>query len=172
MIPTPDKLGLYYPSKDLTAPGVPLPDRIVTGGSTSMIIVTSSITEETDYWNGAVGFFCGNSTSVLRGQTFHVRKWDHESHSLQITSPLPTPPAAGDTFKIVTGGKTGSSQEILAMKVSGRQPEVDTVICTNIIGVTVRKASAMLGEGTLSLYYTKVLRVNNFHLYCHYFLTV
>jgi hypothetical protein len=87
----------------------------------------------------------------LRGVTFHVRKWDKASNRLSIAGPLPVIPVAGDVFKIFVGGKTASSQEVLAMKVSGKQPEVDGVAGTNITGVTIRKASAMLGEGTLSL---------------------
>jgi len=153
MIPTPDMLGLYYPSKDLTTPNADSPDRIVGNGSTLLNITTNSMTEPTDYWNGAVGFFCGQSTATLRGITFHVRKWDKENGKLQITSPLPVIPVAGDMFKLFVGGKTSSSQEVLSMKVSGKQPEIDGVTGPNITGVTIRKASAMLGEGTLLLRY-------------------
>jgi hypothetical protein len=153
-IPTPDQLGLYYPSKELTTADSPLPDRTVSTGSTTMNIVTSSLNETSDYWNGAVGFFCGNSTNVLRGLTFHVRKWDATNKSLQITTPLPVAPAAGDTFRIFVGGKIASSQDVLAMKVSGKQPEVETVQSTAITGITIRKVSALLGEGTLTMYYT------------------
>jgi len=127
MIPTPDLLGLYYPSKELASPGAAAPDRIVGPGSTLLNIATTSLTEATDFWNGAVGFFCGNSTATLRGVTFHVRKWDKTNGKLQITSPLPVTPVAGDVFKLFVGGKTASAQEVLAMKVSGKQPEIDTV---------------------------------------------
>ena len=154
MIPTPDYLGLFYPSKELIAPGAASPDRIVGPGSTLLNIATTSLTEATDFWNGAVGFFCGSSTATLRGITFHVRKWDKENGKLQITSPLPTIPVAGDMFKLFVGGKTSSAQEVLSMKVSNKQPEVDTVNGPNITGITIKKASAMLGEGTLELYYT------------------
>jgi hypothetical protein len=92
MIPTPDLLGLFYPSKELAAPGAASPDRIVGNGSTLLNITTTSLTQATDYWNGAVGFFCGSSTAALRGVTFHVRKWDKENNRLQITSPLPIIP--------------------------------------------------------------------------------
>jgi hypothetical protein len=98
----------------------------------------------------------------LRGVTFHVRKWDKENNRLQITSPLPIIPVAGDIFKLFVGGKTASSQEVLAMKVSGKQPEIDTVTGPNVTGVTIKKASAMLGEGTLTLTYnasTKALTI-------------
>ncbi|MDR1493995.1 MAG: hypothetical protein LBT05_14935 [Planctomycetaceae bacterium] len=154
MIPTPDLLGLYYPSKDLTTSGVNAPDRIVGNGSSLLNIVVDSMTDATDFWNGAVGFFCGQSTATLRGIPFHVRKWDKENRKLQITSPLPVAPVAGDMFKLFVGGKTASSQEVLAMKVSGKQPEIDGATGANVAGVTIRKASAALGEGTLSLRYT------------------
>jgi hypothetical protein len=162
MIPTPDLLGLYYPSKELATPGDALPDRTVGTGSTQLSIVTTSLTQATDFWNGAVGFFGGSSTAALRGITFHVRKWDKESNRLQIASPLPVSPVAGDVFKLFVGGKTASSQDVLSMKVSGRQPEADGVAGTNVTGVTIRKASAMLGEGTLSMYFngaTKALSI-------------
>jgi len=162
MIPTPDLLGLYYPSKELATPGDALPDRTVGSGSTQLSIVTTSLTQATDFWNGAVGFFGGSSTTALRGVTFHVRKWDKESNKLQIASPLPVSPVAGDVFKLFVGGKTASSQDVLSMKVSGRQPEADGVAGTNVTGVTIKKASAMLGEGTLSVYFngaTKALSI-------------
>ncbi len=154
MIPTPDYLGLFYPSKELAAPNAAAPDRVVGPGSSMLSIITSSLTEATDFWNGAVGFFCGQSTASLRGIPFHVRKWNKETNTLQITSPLPVAPVAGDMFKIFVGAKTASSQEVLAMKVSGKQPEVDPVTGTNVTGITIKKASAMLGEGTLTVYYT------------------
>jgi hypothetical protein len=154
MIPTPDQLGLYYPSKDLSVAGAALPDRIVSSNSTSTTIVTDFLSEASDYWNGAIGFFCGNTTAVLRGQTFHVKTWDKSINTLAVSAPLPAVPASGDTFKLFIGGKTASSQEVLAMKVSGKQPEADTVSGTNISGLTIRKASALLGEGTLSVAYT------------------
>ncbi|MDR3234952.1 MAG: hypothetical protein LBT46_15040 [Planctomycetaceae bacterium] len=59
MIPTPDYLGLFYPSKDLATPNANLPDRVVSPGSTQLSIVTASLNEDTDFWNGTVGFFCG-----------------------------------------------------------------------------------------------------------------
>ncbi len=39
------------------------------------------------------------------------------------------------------------------MKVSGKQPEVDPVTGANVTGITIKKASAMLGEGTLEVRY-------------------
>ncbi|GHT16594.1 hypothetical protein FACS1894189_0640 [Planctomycetales bacterium] len=162
MIPTPDYLGLFYPSKDLATPNAESPNRVVSPGSTQLSIITESLDEASDFWNGAVGFFCGQSTASLRGIPFHVRKWDKASGKLQITSPLPVVPVAGDMFKIFVGGKTASSQEVLAMKVSGKQPEVDPVTGPNVTGITIKKASAMLGTGTLEVRYeysNRILRI-------------
>ncbi|GHT44582.1 hypothetical protein FACS189454_02420 [Planctomycetales bacterium] len=160
MIPTPDQLGLYYPSKDLSVSGTDLPDRTASSNCTSTTIVTDSLPEASDYWNGAIGFFCGTATAVLRGQTFHVKAWDKNTNTLSVSAPLPAVPVSGDTFKLFIGGKTASSQEVLAMKVSGKQPEADTVTGTNISGLTIRKASALLGEGTLSIVYTNSAATN------------
>ena len=153
MIPTPDKLGLYYPSKELTAADQALPEHSVVGGSTAMAINTDSVTQGTGFWDGALGFFYGPTTQpVLRGQMFHVRKWVKEEGRLYITSPLPVVPVNTDKFKIFAGGKYGSTQEVFGLLVDARQPEADdTVTGTNITGVTIRKASGMLGEGTLSI---------------------
>lgn len=153
MIPTPDKLGLYYPSKDLTEAGTNLPERSIATGSTSMAIKTTSISQATGYWDGALGFFYGPTTQPeLRGQTFHVRKWVKDEGCLYITSPLPIVPVDTDKFKVFAGGKYASTQEVFGLIVGGKQPEADnTVTGTNITGVTIKKASGMLGEGTLSI---------------------
>ncbi|GHT14340.1 hypothetical protein FACS1894170_11260 [Planctomycetales bacterium] len=67
MIPTPDYLGLFYPSKDLATPNAESPNRVVSPGSTQLSIITDALVEAGDFWNGAVGFFCGQSTASLRG---------------------------------------------------------------------------------------------------------
>lgn len=154
-IPTPDQLGLYYASRDLSSAGANSPDRVVGSGATQMIVPLTNVTEADGYWNGATGYFCGSGTSAtLRGVTFHVRKWESASKKLTLCAPLPIAPVAGDTLKMFKGGKFASNHEILGMKISGKQPEVDNVTGTNIPGVTLKKASALLGEGTLSIYYT------------------
>lgn len=160
MIPTPDKLGLYYPSKDLTENGTALPERSVAAGSTAMAVMTDSITQATGYWDGALGFFFGPTTQPeLRGQTFHVRKWIKDEGRLYITSPLPVVPTVTDKFKIFAGGKYASTQEVFGLLVGGKQPEADnSVTGTNITGVTFQKASGMLGEGTLSVQYNAATR--------------
>ena len=153
-IPTPDLLGLYYASRDLSSSGATSPDRIVGSGATQMIIPITNVTDPDGYWNGATGYFSGTgTTATLRGVTFHVRKWESATKKLTLTAPLPIAPVAGDTLKMFKGGKFASSQEILSMKISGKQPEVENVTGPNVTGITVKKASALLGEGTLSVYY-------------------
>jgi len=162
-IPTPDLLGLYYASRDLPSTGANSPDRIVGTGATQMTIPLTNVTEPTGFWNGAAGYFCGSgTTAALRGITFHVRNWNDTSKTLTLAAPIPIAPVAGDTLKLYKGGKHASNQEILSMKVSGKQPEVENVSGPNVTGITIRKASALLGEGTLSVYYvstTKALSI-------------
>lgn len=45
------------------------------------------------------------------------------------------------------------------MKVSGKQPEVDPVTGPNVTGITIKKASAMLGTGTLEVRYEYTNRI-------------
>ena len=153
MIPTPDKLILLYPSKDLPAANSPLTDRSVIAGSTSLSIMTNSISQDTGYWNGGLGFFCGATTQqALKGKTFHIWKWVKEENRLYITTPLPVVPTTTDKFRIFAGGKYASSQEVFGLSVAGKQPEVDnTVIGSNITGIIILKAAGMLGEGTLTI---------------------
>ena len=70
------------------------------------------------------------------------------------TGILPITPAAGDMVRLVQSGRTASNHEVLNMKVSGKQPEIEGVAGTNVTGMTIKKASALLGEGTLTLTYT------------------
>ena len=163
MIPTPDLLGLYYASRDLPSAGANSPDRVVGTGATQMIIPLTNVTEPTGFWNGATGYFCGSGTSAaLRGVPFHVRSWNDTNKTLTLAAPVPIAPVAGDTLKLFKGGKYASSQEILSMKVSGKQPETESVSGPNVTGITIKKASALLGEGTLTVYYvstTKALSI-------------
>jgi len=162
-IPTPDLLGLYYASRDLPNSGANSPDRVVGTGATQVTIPLTNVTEPNEFWNGGSGYFCGSGTSAtLRGVPFHVRHWNGTNRTLILAAPLPTAPVAGDTLKLFKGGKHASSQEILSMKVSGKHPEIENVNGPNVTGITIKKASALLGEGTLSVYYaatTKALTI-------------
>ncbi len=153
--PTPDQLGIYYTSKDLASSGATIPDRTVGNDSSVLSLTVPTLTNATDFWNGAIGFFVGTSTATaaLRGHLFHVRKWDSASKKMALAQPLPIVPASGDTFKLIASGKTASNLEVLAMKVSDKQPEVESVSGTNITGITIKKASALLSEGTLTINY-------------------
>ncbi len=152
--PTPDLLGIFYTSKDLTTSGAVLPDRVIGTGATLTSLPIPMLGEPTNFWNGAIGFFVGTGTTAsLRGVCFHVKSWDSASKKLSLAQPLPMVPAAGDMVRLVQSGRTASNHEVLNMKVSGKQPEIDTVACPTITGVTIKKASALLGEGTLTLSY-------------------
>ncbi|MGL6195835.1 MAG: hypothetical protein ACRC2T_13545, partial [Thermoguttaceae bacterium] len=154
MIPTADMVGLYYASRDLSAPEATPPDRFAGSDSSLLVINVPGLTQPDNFWNGATGFFSGGSTTAsLRGVTFHVRKWELATKKLTLASALPIAPAGGDIFKLFKGGKYASNQEILSMKISGKQPEVDPITCVQTTGVTVKKASGLLGEGTLQIYY-------------------
>ncbi|MCL2119702.1 MAG: hypothetical protein FWH27_14900 [Planctomycetaceae bacterium] len=153
--PTPDQLGIFYTSKDLTTTGAVLPDRVIGSGATLTSLPIPTLNEATDFWNGAIGFFVGTgTTAALRGVTFHVRSWDNAGKRLALAQPLPIVPAAGDMVRLVQSGRTASNHEVLNMKVSGKQPEIEGVAGTNVTGVTIKRASALLGEGTLTLTYT------------------
>ncbi len=65
------QLGLYFTSRDLAEDGDPLPNRTVVS-ATTMEITTNSISEESGYWDGAVGFFTDNAPEVLKGFFFHI----------------------------------------------------------------------------------------------------
>lgn len=148
------ELGLYFTSRDLTAHGQPLPDRVVAEASTVQI-TTESIAQETGYWDGATGFFTDEAPDVLKGYFFHVRSWtagtDDAPGTLQLYGSLPATPPTGSVFRLCKGGKHASSQEIPGLTVSGKQPEFNPVSHASLPGITVTKASSGLGEGTLTL---------------------
>jgi hypothetical protein len=99
---------------------------------------------------------------VLRGLFFHVQKWtagnDGTPGTLQLMQTLPVTPVSTDQFRLFKGGKYISSQEVPGLKVSGKQPEFDSVTGTNITGIQIKKASPSLGEGTLTLNYTALTK--------------
>jgi hypothetical protein len=154
MTATADKLRLCYTSSDLTAHGDALPARTITA-ATSNTLITEDITQVSDYWNGAIGFFTATAQSpILRGHFFHVMDWDAETGTMTSYRPFPAVPQPGDVFKLAKGGKYVSSQEMPGLVLSGSQPEFNPVPGTNVTGVTITKCSGALGEGTLQLLYT------------------
>ena len=151
---TADKLRVYLASKDLAVDGDPIPQRTADAGGTVETIVDAGITEATDYWNGALGWFDGNTvTAALCGKFFHVRDWNLGTTTLTLSKELPAIPVTGDTFRLVRGGKIRSSQEAFGMTADGALPEVETVAGLNITGLTVKKVAGMLGEDLLTLKY-------------------
>lgn len=148
------KLGLYFTSRDLTADGDPLPDRTVVSAS-PLQITTSSISQATGFWDGAIGFFTENAPDVLKGFFFHVRTWtagaEDNPGTLELYGSLPVSPPSGTIFRLCKGGKYASSQEIPGLMVSGKQPEFNPVTHSSLPGISITKASPGLGEGTLTI---------------------
>ncbi len=156
--PTTDKLRAYYPSKYLAADGGTLTQFTADAGGSANTIVDAALTEADDYWNGAVGWFNGNTTTVaLRGQFFHVKDFDAATDRLTLSRDLPATPPAGDTFRLALGGNYRSSKEIPGLLVGGELPEEISITGTNVTGLTIKKASPKLGAGTLSVHYDNTL---------------
>jgi len=154
--PTADKLRVHYPSKNLTSDGATLPLWTTTAGSELTKIVATSLSQADDYWAGAVGFFEGNTTTVaLQGQFFHVKSFNNANRTLVLTQDLPAVPQAGDTFRLVLGGNYRSSTEVVGMRVGGVLPEFKPVAGVQVTGVTIKKVSAFLGAGTLTVNYRR-----------------
>ena len=155
--PTADKLRIYYPSKYLTADGDELTQFTVTSAGLREV-TCSALTQAGDFFNGAVGWFDGDTiTPELAGIFFHVRDFDQTSNALSLSRDLPVTPQTGDTFRLVIGGLFRSSTETFGLKVGGVLPELSPVECTNITGVTIKKASGKLGEGDLIISYDGTL---------------
>lgn len=146
--PTSEKLNAVYVSNQPTDAALPT-ITIGSGSTPSRIITTTEITGAT----GGIGWFLANTTTPsLQGLPFHFRVADGIVYVL--TKALPDAPVSGDQFTFVGIGSNRSSTDILAMLVGGVQPELKAVQCTNITGLTIHKASAGLGEGTLTVDYT------------------
>ncbi len=158
--PTADKLRVHFPSKNLAADGDALPTYTADAGGALNAIVDAALTQADGYWAGAVGWFLGNTPTVaLQGQFFHVKSFDAATDKLTLSRELPAVPAAGDTFRLVLGGNWRSSHETFGMLMGGVLPELKTVSGVNITGLTIKKASALLGEGTLTVQYTRSLQI-------------
>jgi hypothetical protein len=159
--PAPNKVGIYYASKHLAAGGA-VTERTVANPINAMQFTVNNLAEPTGAWDDALGYFTETATTALRGVTFHVRRWDKTANTLTLASPLPVLPAVGEKFVLYAGGKQASNNEVLCMKAGGKQPEVEAVRGTNVTGVTIKKVSPVLGEGTLTLNYliaTKELQI-------------
>lgn len=161
--PRPHELGMYFASKDLSENGTPLPQRIVTAGSEIKKIACSGLNDPASYWNGAVGWFYGDTvTTALRGQFFHVRSF--VGGELTLAKQLPAIPAVGDKFRLWCGGGRATNTETFGILVNAQQPELFPIKPTQCTGVEIVKASpGLLGyTNPLYLYYdnaNKTLRI-------------
>lgn len=152
--PTTDKLRIYFASKYLVADGGAITQYTADAGGSVSTIVDAALTQAADYWNGAIGWFDGDtSTAALRGIFFHVEDFDAGTDTLTLSRDLPAAVAAGDTYHLVLGGNYRGATECFGLAVDGDLPELETVSGTNITGLTFKKASLGLGAGTLSLFY-------------------
>jgi len=155
--PTADKLKTYFPSRYIAADGNALTQYSVDSAA-ARTITDAALTESDDYWAGAIGWFDGDTLTLqLKGCFFHVRSFDATTDTLTLSRDLPAVPQAGDTFRLVIGCNRRSSQETFALMASGYQPELQPVALANITGVTVTKASGLLGEGDITLHYDATL---------------
>ena len=150
--PTIDKLRAYLPLKTLTADGQSLTVFTATGASTAAILYSATLNQADATWNGALGFFKGDTlTAGLRGCFFHVRV-SVAGYAIPAEN-LPVVPQAGDTFSLALGGNYRSSQEAFGLECDDALPELIEVAGANITGLVVKKASPMLGTGTLAIHY-------------------
>lgn len=156
--PEADKLRFFFPSKYLSADDDTLTVRTADSGGSLKTIVDAGLTEVDDYWNGAIGYFLGNTTTVtLRSVFFHVQDFDSASDTLTLYNELPTIPVSGDTFVLILGGNYRSNHQTFGMLAATLQPENQSVTGTNITGLTITKISACLEEGTLYVFYDNAL---------------
>ncbi|NIA06068.1 MAG: hypothetical protein GWP14_00265, partial [Actinobacteria bacterium] len=88
---------------------------------------------------------------------FHIDQFDDVTDTLTLSRDLPAVPQAGDTFRPIIGGNFRSAQECFGLAVGGQIPELEAVACTNVTGVTVTKASGLLGEGNIYVSYDVTL---------------
>jgi len=155
--PTADKLKTYFPSRYIAADGNALTQYTVDSAA-ARTITDAALTQSDDYWAGAVGWFDGDTlTPQLQACFFHVRSFEAATDTLTLSRDLPTVPQAGDAFRLVIGGNRRSSQETFALMAAGFQPELQPVTLANITGVTITKASGLLGEGDITLHYDATL---------------
>ena len=155
--PTADKLKTYFPSRYIAADGNALTQYTIDSAA-ARTITDAALTESDDYWNGAIGWFDGDTlTPQLQGCFFHVRSFDSSTDTLTLSRDLPAIPQAGDTFRLVIGGNRRSSQETFGLMAAGYQPELQPVTLANVTGVTITKASGLLGEDDITLHYDATL---------------
>ena len=152
--PNSSKGRFYFPLKTLGSDGAALTEVTSTAAGTTKTVIASSLTQADAFWEGAIGWFDNDTTTTaLRGIFFHVKSFVASSDTLTLAAGLPAAPANGDTFRLVLGGNYRSDTEGYFMTLDGDSPELTSVTGTNITGLTITKAAAKLGTGTLSVFY-------------------
>ena len=154
--PNSSALRFFLASKYLSSDGGSIAQRTATSASTIKTIIATGLTQSDNYWAGAVGWFdAATTTAALQGVFFHIRDFTASSDTLTLASALPAIPQNGDTFRLILGGNYRGDSEGFGLTADGDQPEFGGVVGTNITGLTIKKISGKIGEGTLSVLYTQ-----------------
>lgn len=140
------------PGKDIANDGDPIVVNTSDGGGAIRTLIDAAITEADGFYDGALIYFAGDTTTVaLRGVFEHVRTWLNSTKTFTFAKDLPAIPAAGDTYSIIFGGNKRSSQEAFGLLGGGVQPELAGIVGSNITGLTITKFAGKLGEGVLTI---------------------
>ena len=152
--PSSDNQRSYFASKYLVADGGAIAEQTADAGGTTKSIIDAALTQADDYWNGAIGWFDGDTTTVvLRGQPFHIKDFTSSTDTLTLARSLPAAPVEGDTYRLVLGGNYRSDTEVFGLSIDGSQPELISTVGSNITGLTITKASGDLNTGALTAFY-------------------
>jgi len=150
--PTADKLKVFFPGKKIAADNDPILTLIADAGGSLSTIVDAAVVDADGFYDGAIGFFLGDTTTVaLREEFFHVRTWTLGSNTFLLTEDLPAIPVAGDTYKIIFGGNFRSNEEEFGLELGGVLPSLTPVIGSNVTGVSITYVAAKISTGDLTL---------------------
>jgi hypothetical protein len=143
--PTAADLKLYYLTGATASQ--PLPTHTIgTGSTTTSLVPTTALTAPA----GGVGWFI---TGALAGEPFHVMG-PASGGAYPLSKALSSAPSAGDQFVFCAVGSNRSTTQILGQTVGGEQPEIAAVAGSTITGLSIHRAAAGLGEGTLTVAFT------------------
>lgn len=150
--PTADKARTYFPSKEKGADGQALDVRLVDTPLSVSTIKCAELSATDDYYNGALGWFI---TGALVGEFIHVLDYDGTSKVLTLAKELSAAPAEDDQFILAVGGNYRSTYETFGLTADGDLPELESVVGDNIgaTAMTIKKISAAISAGTLSVFY-------------------
>ena len=158
--PAADNFKLYFSSKRKAGDGQALTTYVTDAGSTKSAIIDNTLASyAVGYWDEAIGWFLGDTTTTaLRGQFFHVKTYETATGTLITAKALPSDPVAGDTFKLVIGGKYRTTEELFGLSLDGTQPELINSVGSDISGLTITKASPKLESGIMTVFYDSSLQ--------------